>query len=240
MLEAFHPGRIDLGLGRAPGTDPATAAALRRGAGQPGVEDDFPRQLGDLLAYFEGSHPAITAVPAAGYRPELWLLGSSDYSAQAAAILGLPFSFAHHFASANTNQAIEVYRRSFRPSSFLEQPYVMIGVGVICAPDAEEAAYLAGPSAISFLSLRQGRPRQMPTPEEAARHEFTPIDRQLIAQWQAPLVVGDPVTVGNELTALAERFGLDELMVTTMVHGHEHRLRSYELLAEVWDLPSAP
>lgn len=234
MLEAFHPGRIDLGLGRAPGTDPVTAAALRRAAPAGAVEDDFPQQLADLLALFEGSHPRITAVPAGGYRPELWLLGSSDFSAQAAGLLGLPFSFAHHFASANTGQALEVYRRSFRPSGTLEQPYSMIGVPVICASDTDHASYLAGPSSLSFLALRQGRPRQMPTPEEAARHEYTPMERQLIAQWQAPLVVGDPPTVRAELAALVDRYGVDELMVTTMVHGHEDRLRSYELLAAAW------
>jgi luciferase family oxidoreductase group 1 len=235
MLEAFHPGRIDLGLGRAPGTDPVTAAALRRVSGPQSLHDEFPQQLRDLLDYFDGSHPRITAVPARGYRPELWLLGSSDYSAQAAGLLGLPFSFAHHFASAHTGPALEAYRRAFRPSPMLERPYAMIGVPVICAPDREEAEYLAGPSGLSFLRLRQGRPIQMVTPAEAAAHEPTPTERELIRQWQAPLVVGDPAAVRTGLEALVDRYRVDELMLTTMVHGHDDRRRSYELVADAWN-----
>jgi luciferase family oxidoreductase group 1 len=234
MLEAFHPARIDLGLGRAPGTDPVTAAALRRVSGPQSLHDEFPQQLRDLFDYFDGSHPRITAVPAGGYRPELWLLGSSDYSAQAAGLLGLPFSFAHHFASANTGQALDVYRSSFRPSPMLERPYAMIGVPVICAPDPDEASFLAGPSGLSFLRLRQGRPIQMVTPAEAAAHDFTPMEHALIAQWQAPLVVGDPETVRAGLEDLVERYRVDELMITTMVHGHDDRLRSYALVADAW------
>ena len=144
MLEALHPGRIDLGIGRAPGTDPVTAAALRRIPGGFGA-DEFPEQLRDLFAYFEGTHPQITAVPGRGYRPALWMLGSSDYSAQVAGMLGLPFSFAHHFASHNTIAALDVYRESFRPSADLERPYAMIGVPVICADTAEHARWLAAP-----------------------------------------------------------------------------------------------
>jgi len=236
MLEAFHPHRIDLGLGRAPGTDPVTAAALRRVSGPQSLHDEFPQQLRDLMDYFDGSHPRINAVPAGGYRPELWLLGSSDYSAQAAGLLGLPFSFAHHFASANTAQALDVYRRSFRPSPLLERPYAMIGVPVICAPERDEAEYLAGPSALSFLRLRQGRPIQMVTPAEAAAHEFTPMEQTLVGQWQAPLVLGDPDTVRAGLEELVARLRVDELMLTTMVHGHDDRLRSYELVADAWGL----
>jgi luciferase family oxidoreductase group 1 len=232
-LEAFHPGRIDLGIGRAPGTDPVTAAALRRG---PLDADDFPAQLRDLLAFFDGTYPRITAVPATGHRPAIWLLGSSDFSAQAAGLLGLPFSFAHHFSSANTAQALDTYRASFRPSSFLEQPYAMIGVPVICADTNDEADFLSGPSAFSFVRLRQGRPTQMPTPQEVARYEFTPIERELVSHWHAPLVVGDPTTVRLGLEDLVDRFRVDELMVTTMVHGQADRMRSYELLAGSWGL----
>ncbi len=233
MLEALHPGRIDLGLGRAPGTDPITAAALRRSPTAGGA-DDFPEQLRDLLAYFEGSHPRITAVPGRGYRPALWMLGSSDYSAHVAGILGVPFSFAHHFASGGTMQALEVYRSAFQPSAWLEQPYAMIGVPVICAESTERAEWLAGPSGFSFMRLRQGRPTQLPPPEEVALYEYTAMEQELIRTWHAPLVVGDPETVVAQLSELADRTRVQELMLTTMVHGHHDRLRSYELVAEAW------
>lgn len=234
-LDALHPGRIDLGIGRAPGTDPVTAAALRRSATAHGA-DDFPDQLRDLFAYFEGSHPRITATPGRGHRPAMWMLGSSDYGASAAGALGLPFSFAHHFASANTMRALDVYRASFRPSPWLEQPYAMIGVPVICADDRARAEYLAGPSAYSFVQLRRGRPTQLPHPDEVAAHEFSPLEHELLRQWEAPLVLGSPTEVGEQLDELVERTRVDELMISTMVHGHADRMRSYELLAEVWDL----
>jgi luciferase family oxidoreductase group 1 len=234
MLEALHPGRIDLGLGRAPGTDPATAAALRRAPMT--NKDDFPEQLADLLAYFEGSHPKIHAVPAQGYRPALWMLGSSDYSAQVAGMLGMPFSFAHHFSSANTGQALTAYRESFRPSAWLEQPYAMIGVAVICTPDSDEAKFLSGPSALSMLRLRQGRPVQMSSPQEVAGHEFTSTELAFIEQWQRPLVLGDPISVRQQLGDLVDRYQVDELMITTMVYNHDDRLRSYELVADAWQM----
>ena len=158
MLEALHPGRIDLGLGRAPGTDPNTAAALRRNPMT--VVDTFPSQLTELLAYFDGTHPQIVATPARGYRPALWMLGSSDYGAQVAGQLGIPFSFAHHFSAGDTAAALAAYRNSFQPSEWLEQPYAMIGVSVICAETADHADFLAGPSALSFVRLRQGQPLQ--------------------------------------------------------------------------------
>src|SRR5471030_1104052 len=140
MLEALHPGRIDLGLGRAPGTDPVTAAALRRSPALLAA-DEFPEQLRDLFLFFDGAHPQITAVPGRGYRPAVWLLGSSGFSAQAAGELGLPFSFAHHFASHNTVAALDLYRASFRPSDELSEPYSMIGVPVICAESDEHARW---------------------------------------------------------------------------------------------------
>lgn len=233
MLEALHPDRIDLGLGRAPGTDPVTAAALRRAPIRPG-DDDFPRQLGELLAYFEGSHPQISAVPAEGNRPALWLLGSSDYSATVAGHLGLPFSFAHHFASANTAAALEAYRDAFRPSQWLEQPYAMIGVPVVCDDDGDRAEFLARPSALSFTRLRQGRPIQLRTPEEVAEHEWTPIEERLVDAWRGPQVIGDRDSVRTQLDALVDRYRVQELMITTMTHGHADRLRSYQLVAEAW------
>jgi luciferase family oxidoreductase group 1 len=235
MLEALHPGRIDLGIGRAPGTDPVTAAALRRNP-ESLAADEFPEQLRDLFLFFDGAHPQITAVPGRGYRPAVWMLGSSDFSAQVAGALGLPFSFAHHFASHNTVAALEIYRASFRPSPELERPYAMIGVPVICAETAEHAGWLAGPSALGFVRLRQGRPTQLPTPEEAAERVFTPMEREIVRAWTAPLICGSPDQVRTELEALAQRTGADELMITTMIHGPVDRLRSYELVAEAWDL----
>lgn len=238
MLEALHPDRIDLGLGRAPGTDQVTAAALRRAPIRPG-DDGFPAQLGELLSYFEGSHPQITAVPADGHRPALWLLGSSDYSATVAGHLGLPFSFAHHFASTNTAAALAAYREAFRPSAWLEQPYAMIGVPVVCADTDERAEYLAQPSALSFARLRQGRPIQLRTPEELADYEWTPIEESLRSSWRGPQVIGDPTTVRRQLEELVERFRVHELMITTMTHGHADRLRSYQLVADAWHTSDA-
>jgi luciferase family oxidoreductase group 1 len=233
MLEALHPGRIDLGLGRAPGTDAVTAAALRRNPAAFGA-DEFPQQLRDLLAFFDGTHPRITAVPGRGYRPAIWMLGSSDFSAQVAGALGLPFSFAHHFASQNTLPALAAYRAAFQPSAELAQPYAMIGVPVICADTTDRARWLSGPSSLSFVRLRQGRPMQLPTPEEAAEYQFTPFERELLRQWTAPLIVGDPGKVRAELDALAAATRVDELMITTMVHGRDDRLRSYEFVANAY------
>jgi luciferase family oxidoreductase group 1 len=191
--------------------------------------------LRDLFSFFDGTHPQITAVPGRGYRPAMWMLGSSGFSAQVAGALGLPFSFAHHFASHNTIAALELYRESFRPSADLDQPYAMIGVPVICAETEERARWLSGPSALSFVRLRQGRPTPLPTPEEAADYVFTPTERELVRSWTAPLVRGEPEHVRRELEALARRTGADELMVTTMLHGPADRLRSYELLAQTWN-----
>jgi luciferase family oxidoreductase group 1 len=235
MLEALHPGRIDLGIGRAPGTDPVTAAALRRNPSSSAV-DEFPEQLRDLFAFFEGTHPQITAVPGRGYRPAIWMLGSSDYSASVAGALGLPFSFAHHFAPYGTLAALDAYRSSFRPSADLDRPYAIVGVPVICADTTDRARWLAGPSALSFLRLRQGRPTQLPSPEEAAEHVFTPNEREIVRTWTAPLIVGDPDTVREGLDELAAQTSADELMITTMVHGHDDRLHSYELVADAVDL----
>jgi luciferase family oxidoreductase group 1 len=237
MLEALHPGRVDLGIGRAPGTDQVTAAALRRSV--EGLSaDDFPQALGELLAFFDGTFPAshpyhqVTAVPGRGYRPALWLLGSSDYSAQVAGVLGLPFSFAHHFAAADTLPAVSAYRASFRPSDELDRPYVMLGVAVLCAETEERARWLAGSGALAMARLRQGRPGLYPTPEEAAEHVYSPLEKQIIGPWRQSQVVGDPDQVRRGLAELVERTGADELILTTMAHGYQDRLRSYQLVAE--------
>jgi luciferase family oxidoreductase group 1 len=242
MLEALHPGRIDLGLGRAPGTDGLTAAALRRGRTMDG-DDDFPRQLAELIGYFDGAsfqsaHPfgSIHAVPARGYAPDIWLLGSSDFSAHLAGQLGLPFSFAHHFAAGNTMAAGRVYRESFRPSHVLERPYLSLGVNVVCAEDDDRAQWLAGSGALAIVRLRQGRPDVYPTPEEAAAHEYTPMEREIVRGWTSSHIVGSPDTVRAGLLDLARRTAADELMVTTMIHSPDDRLESYRLVADVMGL----
>jgi luciferase family oxidoreductase group 1 len=236
-LEALHPGRIDLGIGRAPGTDPATAAALRRSP--EGLSaDDFLDQLGDLLGFFSGEWPAghpfsrITAVPGRGATPAIWLLGSSGYSAQVAGLLGLPFAFAHHFSPANTLPALALYRERFRPSATLERPYAMVAVSVVCAETDERARWLAGPALLSFLRLRRGRPTALPSPEEAAAHPYTELERAVVAERQASMIVGSPETVRRGLAELLAATAADELMVTTMVFDPADRLLSYELLAE--------
>ncbi|MEO5876122.1 MAG: LLM class flavin-dependent oxidoreductase, partial [Streptosporangiaceae bacterium] len=228
-LEALHPGRIDLGIGRAPGTDQPTARALRRTAG-PLSADDFPEQLAELGRYFDGAS-AITATPAAGNRPPLWLLGSSDYSARAAGLLGLPFAFAHHFSSENTLPALRVYRESFRPSEVLERPYAMIAASVIVAADDDRAQRLAAPGLLSFLRLRTGRPGLLPSVEEAEAYPYTPFDLEVIRSRASAQIIGGPATVDKQVDRLLEETAADELMVVTMVHDQADRIRSYEMLA---------
>lgn len=235
MLEALHPGRIDLGLGRAPGTDPVTAHAIRRQ--RLDGPDEFPSQLAELVGYFDGTipddHPfsRIEATPAHGYRPDIWLLGSSDFSATLAGRLGLPFSFAYHFAPAGLDSALAAYRAAFDPSDDCPDPYVMLGVSVVCAETEEHARWLAAPGGLAFLRLRQGRPGRYPPPEEAAARQLTPAEKEAIRGWTGSHVVGDPDHVGAELAALVERTGVQELMVSTMVTDVAERRRSAELVA---------
>jgi len=242
MLEALHPGRVDLGIGRAPGTDQLTARALRRSV-SPGREvDDFPEQLVELFGYFDGRWPAdhpyqkISATPALGNRPAIWMLGSSDYGAQAAGVLGLPYSFAHHFAAANTMVALGTYRDSFRATGEIETPYVMLGVSVVCAETDEEAQWIAGPGALAFVRLRSGRPGRFPSPETAAAYEYSPFERALLEGRTNSQVIGGPATVRAGLAELVERTGADELMITTNVHAHADRVRSYELIAAALEM----
>jgi luciferase family oxidoreductase group 1 len=229
-LDALYPGRIDLGIGRAPGTDQRTARALRRGGASLGA-DEFPEQLDELFAYFRGDGPVV-AVPAAGQAPALWLLGSSGYSAQLAGLLGLPFAFAHHFSSENTLPALELYRRTFRPSEVLERPYALIAAAVLCAPTDTEAHRLALPAALQFLQLRLGRPGPVPTPETAAAYPYSPEERRFVDDRLAGQVIGSPETVRAGVAELVERTGVAELMVVTSTHDGADRLRSYRLLAD--------
>ncbi|MFD4674438.1 LLM class flavin-dependent oxidoreductase [Lentzea sp. NPDC058450] len=231
LLEALHPGRIDLGIGRAPGTDQKTARALRRTEAGLSAEN-FPQELTELIQYFEGT-AELNAVPAAGNKPPIWLLGSSGYSAQAAGLLGLPFAFAHHFSAQNTLPALALYRRHFRPSEVLDKPYAMVCASVVVADTDEQARYIAGPGALSFVKLRQGRPEPLATPQEAADYPYTEIDRLVVEDRMANQIIGSPSTVRSGLDELLESTAADELMVTAIVHGHDDRLRSFELLSEI-------
>jgi luciferase family oxidoreductase group 1 len=242
MLEALHPGRIDLGIGRAPGTDQVTAAALRRSP-EALSADDFPDQLMDLLGYFTGrwpdGHPfaQITAVPGRGHQPAMWLLGSSGYSAQVAGLLGLPFAFAHHFSPANTLPALALYRQHFRPSEALDRPYAMVAAAVVCADTDDRARWLAGSGALSFLKLRSGRPGPLPSPQEAEDYPYTHLERAYILDRQATQIIGAPETVRRGLTELLKETAADELMLTTMVFDPADRLRSFELVADLARTP---
>jgi luciferase family oxidoreductase group 1 len=245
MLEALYPGRIDLGIGRAPGTDQITAAALRRRV-DPLSDSEFPQALAELFAYFDGEgfpdeHPFshINAVPGKGDKPAIWLLGSSDYSAILAGKLGLPFSFAHHFSPRNTVEAMRLYREHFHPSAKLERPHAMVAVAVVCAADDERARYLAGPSRLSMARLRTGMPTRLPSPEEAAAHDYSPGEESAVGSLSGSAVIGGPETVRAGLADLVARTGADELMLTTNVYDPADRIRSFELVAELAGLSAA-
>lgn len=240
MLHTLHPGRIDLGLGRAPGTDPATARALRRGDA-----DRFPEDVADLMGFLDGRFPEghpferILAVPRApSGRPPIWLLGSSGFSAQLAGRLGLPFAFAHHFSAANTEPALELYRSTFRPSEVLDRPYALIGVSAVAADTTEEAARLARTGGLAMLRLRRGVPGPVPTPEEADSYPYTEVEEDFLQAWLSNVIIGTGPEVRDGLTALQRRTGADELMITTSVYGGGNRIRSYELIARAYKLIS--
>ena len=239
-LEALHPGRIDLGIGRAPGTDPKTAAAIRGiSASQLGAPDDFPDHLVELAAYFRGDADVL-AVPAAGNAPAMWLLGSSGYSAQVAGMLGLPFAFAHHFSAENTLPALALYRENFRPSAMLTEPYALVAASVFCADTDQAAQDLALPAALQFLRLRLGQPGPVPSPDEVAAFDWTEQARAFVEHRQADQIIGSPDTVRAGVEDLVRRTGADELMVTTSTFRGQDRLRSYELLAEAVGLAPSP
>ncbi|MFD7322789.1 LLM class flavin-dependent oxidoreductase [Streptomyces sp. NPDC059875] len=248
-LEAFAPGRVDLGLGRAPGTDGATAAALRRTQTLNEGADDFPQQLAELTRFldddFPDGHPyaRIHAVPGPvqgpSGRPPIWLLGSSGFSARLAGMLGLPFAFAHHFSAQNTIPALDLYRDSFRPSEVLDAPYALIGVAALAHEDPKEARRQVLTGALSMLRLRTGRPGLIPTPEEAEAYPFSPTEREFVDSWLANIVFGTPDEVRTGLDDLRKRTGADELMITANAHGGDVRLRSYDLIADAYGMPDA-
>jgi luciferase family oxidoreductase group 1 len=235
-LEALHPGRIDLGLGRAPGTDHVTARALRRtldlGA------DHFPDDVVELIKYLLPRDAATPihpfANPGSGYLPEMWLLGSSTFSAQLAGILGLSFSFAYHFAPAQVDAALATYRENFQPSIVLNEPHVMVAASVICAPSIDEAMWLSGSSALSIVQMRTGRPGPLPSPEEAAAYSFTLSEEAISAEAMATHLIGEPDSVASGLAQLQERTAADEIMISTRVHSLEARIESFTLVARAW------
>jgi luciferase family oxidoreductase group 1 len=238
-LEALHPGRIDLGLGRAPGTDQATAQALRRSRDL--NVDTFPKDVVQLIQYLlpdEGAPRHPSATPGSGYLPEVWLLGSSVFSAQLAGLLGLPFSFAYHFAPALLDAALDTYRSSFRPSILHSEPRAMVAVSVLCAPSDEEARWLSGSSALSILQLRSGRLGLLPSPSEAEAYPFTQAEKSMVEETMSTHLIGDTATVQAGLVALHQRTGADEMMLSTRAHSYEARVRSLTLVAEGWGLTS--
>ncbi|PWW43668.1 luciferase family oxidoreductase group 1 [Melaminivora alkalimesophila] len=231
-LETLYPGRIDLGLGRAPGTDPATMRALRRDRVE--TEADFPRDVVELQRLLAPAEPGqkLIAVPGAGTEVPIWLLGSSLFSAQLAAHLGLPYAFASHFAPRMLHAAIELYRRLFKPSKVLARPYVMLGVPVVAAPTDEEAQYLASSTYQRVLGIITGQRGLLPPPVEGYLERLGYQERQAIADFLAVGVVGSPETVRAGLRALASETGADEFMLVSDVFDAELRLRSITLTAE--------
>jgi len=244
-LAALHPGRIDLGLGRAAGSDQLTAFALRRNTDQhPGA--DFAERLNELQHFlhrdFPEGHPFANILATPVEPVPVWLLGSSDYSAKLAARLGLPFAFAHHFTGsiATTTAALDIYRSNFTPSAALTKPYALIAVNVLAAHSVQEALYQARAGALSMLWLRSGTLRQVPTPQEAASFVYTQAQSDLLDAMQAAELIGTPSQVANGLRKLVERFNIDELMLTTRVHGPAARLQSFELIADAFGLGESP
>ncbi|MBR2690883.1 MAG: LLM class flavin-dependent oxidoreductase [Aquamicrobium sp.] len=232
-LAALHPGRIDLGLGRAPGTDMMTARALRRNLDA--AVDNFPRDVVELMAYFEPAEEGqrIRAVPGEGENVPVWILGSSLYGAQLAAMLGLPYAFASHFAPAELDHALEVYRTRFEPSQQLDKPRVMLGINVIVAPTDAEARLLFTSLQQAFVNLRSGRPGRLPPPVENFDRDLDPVARTMLNQALSCAVVGSPETVKQGVEAFIARTGADELMVTAQVFDHAARVRSFEMLADI-------
>ena len=244
VLEALFPGRIDLGLGRAPGTDPVTSYALRRR--QDAREgDDFLERFQELILMERGGFPqehpfrSVRAVPADVALPPIWLLGSSGYSAELAAAVGLGFAFAHHFAEHDATSAMLSYRAHFKPSEALPEPSAILAVAAVAAESDAEAERIASSADLHFVRRAKGEYLPLASPEEAAAYDYTPADRDRIARQRERLVVGGIDSVKSRLLALVEATQADELMITTMVYDHAARRRSYELLAKAFAIAPA-
>jgi luciferase family oxidoreductase group 1 len=239
VLEALFPGRIDLGLGRAPGTDQVTSYALRRRQGI-SEEDDFLDRFTELMLLetrkFPDGHPFhnVRAMPAETPLPPIYLLGSSDYSAQLAGQIGAAFAFAHHFATFPADEAMRLYRDSFRPSPSHDKPYAILGTHAVVADTDAEADRLAATIDLNFVRRAKGEYQPLASPEDALAYDSAPVDRARMAQNRTKLSVGSPATVKSRLDALIASTQADEVMVTTMIYDHEARKRSYTLLAQAF------
>jgi luciferase family oxidoreductase group 1 len=238
-LASLYPGRIDLGLGRAPGSDQLTVQALRR---SPLAAERFPEDVVELMHYFrpDGPGPGVRAVPGEGLEVPIWILGSSLFGAQLAAELGLPFAFASHFAPAALDQAPAIYRERFRPSEQLDRPYAMLGVNLFAADSDEEARGLFTSLQQAFVNLRRGRPGKLPPPDPQYPERLTPAEARLIEEMLAYTVAGSPETVRRGLEGILARTRADELMLTSQIYDHAARLRSFELAARAVGLTSRP
>lgn len=232
-LEAMYPGRIDLGLGRAPGTDQITAMALRRDSRSSG--HDFPQQLEELRGYLDANSKfnKVRAIPGEGQDIPIWLLGSSGFSATLAGQLGLPFSFASHFSPENTLPALERYRQYFEPSAVLDKPYVMVGVNVVAADTTEEAKILSTTHQQQFLSLIRNNPSQIQPPVNTMEGIWNPLEKESILNQLKSTIIGNPEEVKEKLQAFVEETDADELIINSTIYDHKARLRSYEIVAEV-------
>jgi luciferase family oxidoreductase group 1 len=239
-LASLYPGRVDLGLGRAPGSDMAAARALRRSlAAGP---DQFPQDVVELINYFAPAEPgqAVRAIPGEGLDVPIWILGSSLYGAQLAAMLGLPYAFASHFAPQQMMEAIHVYRASFRPSDQLDRPYVMLGFNVFAADEEDEAHRLATSLMQAFVALRSGRPTPLQPPVPGYLESLPLAHRAMLDQLFACSAIGAPATVAEQIRAFVERTGADELMITSQIFDHPARLRSFEIAAGLIGAEPAP
>jgi luciferase family oxidoreductase group 1 len=234
-LAALYPGRVDLGLGRAPGTDQLTAQALRRHLA--GGADTFPNDVVELLHYFQPAKPgqAVRAVPGAGLDIDVWILGSSTYGAQLAAMLGLPYAFASHFAPAELDRALAIYRERFRPSERLARPHVMAAATVVAADTDAEARRLFSSLQQSFVALRTGHPGPLPPPVDDMDSRLDPQARYMLQQALSCAVIGGPATVRAGLAAFIERTRADEVIATASIFDHAARLRSFEIVAQAHD-----
>ncbi|MDQ3555323.1 MAG: LLM class flavin-dependent oxidoreductase [Gemmatimonadota bacterium] len=241
MLETLFPGRIDLGIGRAPGGDVRATQALAYGRGHLAIEH-FPQQVADLVGWIgdglDDEHPfrRVRAMPRAPSVPEVWLLGSGGSSAEYAAELGCGYSFAQFISGQDGSALVQEYRERFRPSAHVPEPRASVGISVVCAPTTAEAERLASSMQLWRLRIERGWDRGIPSPEQALAHPYTEAERIRLATGGERAIVGDPERVRGELLALAERYGVDELMIVTVTHDFAARMRSYELLADAMEL----
>ncbi|WP_439684453.1 LLM class flavin-dependent oxidoreductase [Cupriavidus oxalaticus] len=231
-LETLYPGRIDLGLGRAPGTDPETMRALRRSAAS--AESEFPEQVAELQSLFlpASQQQSVRAIPGAGINVPLWLLGSGTFTAQLAGYMGLPFVYAAHFSPRALDQALSLYRSTFRPSPQLNEPYVAVCVNIVAADTNAEAAFLATTEQQKFLGLARGTRFLLPPPVVTMDDIWSPFERTQVMSMLSESIAGDVDEVRTRLASLVERTGADEIMVNSWIHDHAARLRSYELIAQ--------